>query len=179
MAVSCHTTALICILAYVIYLFKDNKFFLKVAPIIVLLVAVNYKRVIAYFSIFFVSYSNYFKNKKTLTEAGGVAVIWAIIIMLSLYCIYNKRKFSNMERVYGIFCIICIITDILGMYFNYLDRLGTYFILFEILLIDSIANRIEDYSFSKVYKIGVSASFLAYFLLSSLTSIQYQYSSFV
>ena len=178
-AVSCHTTALICILAYVIYLLKDNKLFLKVAPIVVLLGALNYQRLIGFFSTYFVSYSNYYKNKKTLTEAGGVTIIWGVILILSFYCIYNKKKFSNIERVYGIFCIICIITDILGMYFNYLDRLGPYFILFEILLIDSIANHFDESSFRKVYKFGVSFSFLAYFLLSALTSVQYQYTSFV
>lgn len=178
-AFSFHTTALVFLIAYLIYMIKDKQWVLRLLPIGVLAAAINYKTIIDFAAVYFISYDNYYKNKKTVIEAGGVTLIWIIIIALSVYCVYNKKKFSNMDRIYGVFCMICIVTDIIGMYFNYFDRLGTYFILFECLMLESVANSIESLSTKKLFKGGVSLSFLAYFLLSALTSAQYSYSTYL
>lgn len=178
-AVSCHTTAIIFIIAYIIYLFKDNKYALRILPVLIVVAAIKHKTIIAFASSYFSIYSNYYKNNKTLVVAGGVTIIWAIMIVLSTYCIYNKTKFNNQERIYGLFCLISVISDILGTYFNYIDRLGTYFLLFEILLVEAIANSFKEESFRRRFKVCVASSFLAYFLLSAVTSSQYQYNSFL
>lgn len=176
-AISCHTTAVVFVCAYFVYLLRDNKVFLRILPFIIFIAVLNYRTVIDFSSRIFVSYANYYKNKKTLTEAGGVIIIWTLVLLLSAYVVFNSKRFNNIQRIYGIFCIISISTEIISMSFNYFDRVGTYFILFECLLFNDVANSIASKQIKRLFSFGASFSYLAYFLLSC-TSAQYKYSIF-
>lgn len=175
LAILFHYTSIVFGAALMIYWFRNNKWFQRVIPVGIILVAVNYQFFINKLSFLASHYGNYLKNAKVRQTASGVMVLWGIMVCLGIYVLYMNRKTLAIERVYAIFSIIYVTANIIGLQYNYFERLGCYFMPFTILLFESIAKHIRSRHIKALYKGGVFTCFNLYFLLSALTSTQYHY----
>ena len=174
-AISIHTFSIVFLIAYIIFAFRRHKWFLRIAPIIGIILAVNYKFLINFFSQLFPKYSNYYANNRTVLTVGLVRVIWAIIAAFSIYLIYRRK---GEKQIIAIFSLIFVICNLIGTSFNYFDRLGYFFCPFVIVLFDLIAQEIQMKVLRILYCIGVCTCFSIYFLIS-MQSAQYSYHTFI
>ena len=116
--------------ALIIYQLRDNKWIMRLMPIGIVLVAVNYRSFIQLARVYFPRYGNYYVNQRVIQTASGIWAIWIIIIVLSIYSLYVKKNRNEEFKVYCILSIIYVVCNIIGLYFNYFERLGLYFIPF-------------------------------------------------
>jgi hypothetical protein len=179
-AISIHVTALCFVFASAIYWLKDHKYFFRIAPIIIGIVGGAYRVLIYYAAKFFPINHNNYGNWKTVQNAdvGLAKIIWLIIAFIAIYGIYFRR-YDKIESIYAIFSLTYVMTNFVGMYFNYFERIGTYFQPFSVLLFWMFKYKIRSKAIRNVYSCGVIISFTIYFLISGLTSAQYQYVTFL
>lgn len=171
-----HKTAIVFILASLIYFFRKNKTILIIITLAIVGISIRFDIVIEWLSQNFAEYHNYYGNHKTIQTAAGIWAIWIIIIVLSVITILRKEektKPNNDERVIAIFSLLYIIPNIIGLYFNAFQRLGLFFLPFVILLFINFENVLKE-SYRRKYRYSVMICFLAYFILTSQSS-QYDY----
>lgn len=183
-AVSLHTTAILFFAAYIAYFLRRNKRILKFVPIVFVIVAINYQSIIELARILVPSYHNYYANYKTIQSAGGVWLIWIAIICISISSIYMLKRKKNIGidsqrdmMLYGIFSLVYITCNIVGLYFNYFERLGLYFWPFVVVLLDRYPLYLRR-STKQIYVCGMIVFFVAYYLLSCFTGNKLEYSFF-
>lgn len=168
-----HRTAIFFILANLIFIFRNNKNLLRAASAIIVVIGINYKRLIPLVERYMPHYYVYFRNQKVMHTARTVWVIWIIILIISTYILLTKR-FNNKERIIAIYSAIFVIMNIIGLYFNYAERIGLYFLPFCILLFDNFCKIFDKVQIKVIYNFSVVFCFIIYFLISSGSS-QYIY----
>lgn len=179
LAISVHQTAIIFVVAYLVYWLKEWPVIIKISTVVWGLLVINFNPIIDLAQILFPRYINYFDNHKDIQTASGVWAMWLIIIMLAVLAIYfhRKKKMDSLLMVYGLFGLIYVGSNIIGLRFNYFERVGLYFLPFSALLFDRFARRLQS-NIRSVYTIGVVVSFGAYYLLSCLTGSALEYKFF-
>ena len=182
LAATVHNSAILFFIAIVVYLLKEKKLLLNLAPIAIVIVALNYEGIInAIISLSgdtFEKYNMYLGNSLARISAGGITVMWIIIGILSIYVVYQKSQISSSQKIEAIFSFSYVIFSFLGIYFNYADRVGYYFMPF-ILLTFPVAQRILNrIQLKRIYTAGVYVCFIALFLISGLGSGNLQYTTF-
>lgn len=174
-----HTTSIVFLLGIVIYVISKNKFLFKFVPLVLIAIAINYQKIIEISEKLFPHYANYYNNHKALNQAKGVWIIWIIIISISIYSIYISKAKDRETNTFAAFSLIYVICNIVGLYFNYFQRLGWYFGPFIPLLFDKFAYTFKsDGLLCKFYYIGVISAFSAYYILSGFTERAIEYSFF-
>lgn len=176
-AVLVHFSAIVFAFGYLAhYLLKKNINLSKWMPLLLCMVLFFYDRIINLAMRFVPFYHNYYSNHKIKLEAGGVIIIWVIITMFALYCLYfDKDENDFVGKIAAIFSIVFIVTNIIGLSFNYFERLGSYFMPFIVILFENMRGKFRSRSVSYLYQIGLPICYIAYFFLSC-TSAQYVYS---
>ena len=170
-----HLTAFVFVIAYIFYIIRKRKILFGTAIVIGVIAAINYKSVISVAQRYLGSeYTNYWGNIKTKQTIGLSIIIFIIVLLLAMYVLFQKNKFSAIEKVYAVFSAIYVICNFIGLYFNYFERIGIYFLPFVILEIDAIAQKIKSKDIHKLYVSGVTICYSLYFLVSSSTT-QYVY----
>ncbi len=191
-----HITSFVFVLAYLFYFIREKK---KPVAIIIgsglFLVAIH--RPLLLFLGKFMDAFSYMDNSKKKISASGIWAIWAIeIAIILLYLVYyfckdtkrGKALLSRLPRpVFAIapieaLCIpvfsgLYILFAILGTGFNYLDRLGVFFLPFCIFLFLNFGKRLHEQSplLSRIYMLGLNVCFVAYFLLFATNLEHYRY----
>lgn len=192
-----HSSGVFFLAAYLVYYLAKNRKLLIWLPALILLVALNYQWVLKVAVYFFPMYERYLNGDYGVSDVGAVFVMWMIIAVLSLFVIYGKhltdrltyRKwfknytaremdYTQTQKGIAILCLIYVTTCLVGMSFNYFERIGLYFMPFSLILFDMVPPALPNQRIEKVYRVGVCVCFLSFFLLTGLTAVQYDYTFF-
>ena len=174
-------------LTSVVFLFVIISFFVcqkyswvvKILPAVMLSLSLSYKIILGHFSDYLFMYNNYLDNHKDVQEAGGIYAIWSIVVLLSVYLIYisgNKTDFKT--KLAGVFSLQYVFANLVGLEFNYIERLGAFFLPFSIIVYEQIFYCIKNQNIATIYKYVVGICYIFYYYLS-FQSEQYQYRSFL
>lgn len=190
-AVSIHTSSIIFLAAYFVYMCRYSQKLLRVMPILIIIIGINYRSMLGFAQMHISRFNNYYSNLKDKMDAGFVKIIWLIIVVLSCFIIYRREKVKmgtlRQEKfdalcvraeLAGIFSISYIVTQIIGMHFNYFERVGLFFEPFVIIVFEEFGKRIVSKAIRQFYYCALCFFFIMYFLFGCLTSAQYQYSFF-
>lgn len=177
-ALTIHVSSIISIFIYVIYYFKENKKMIFCILLSLCIFCLFFENAINIISNYFPVYSNYYSNQKQIQEANMVKVLWAIEFLMSIYILYRKRIFNSDKRFIAVMCLIYVVSNWIGLSFNYFERIGLYFSPFLILLFESYGDSLKRRSLRFSYYAILNCCFMIYFLKSS-SSGQYIYSSFL
>lgn len=188
-----HTTAWLFVVIYFVHLIKNNRFIIRLLPVMGVIILFSYKRILNIMASIVPHYANYYGNKKTLLEAGFSTIIWILIVIISVILIVLNSKMSNQgvilsERkkmlswtaetyLYATFSIFYVISNIIGLSFNYFERLGCYFAPFVMITFERFGMQIRNVILRRLYYCAVVICFSIYFILSTKTK-QYLYSFF-
>lgn len=177
-ATQIHLSSVIFIVAYILYylvVFLKRKWIVYLMPIVVALFYYFFFQIIELFGSEFDMYSNYLKNKKEIITAGGIVVIWSIVLLVSLYVLYvSGRKTNVITKTAAVLSLAYVASKLIGLEFNYFDRIGAYFMAFIIVVFEAATDCINSRPFSKLFKYSILFLYVIYYCLS-VTSEQYQY----
>ena len=175
-----HKLSICFILVYVIYALKDKEKLVKALPIVGIIVALNYKLIIALATVFVPAYHNYYTNERAAPQtASGVWIIWGIIICISLYGIYSKKIRNQEYKIICIFSLGYVLCNIIGLEFNYFERIGLYFASLLLLVFADFGlylKRIYSENIGRIYYTGLVGCYIVYYLLSCFTESALKYS---
>lgn len=181
LAFSIHRTAAVFVLASFLYFIRKNKTLIKLATFAVILLSIHFNKILAWLTVNVPEYRNYYGNHKIIHSAGGVWIIWILIITFSIFSILKKNNKNNSdeslytdEGIIGIFSLVYVIMNIVGLFFNYAERIGLYFLPFTLLLFLNVTKSIKNVEYQTVFRRSAIIGFLAYFILTSRSS-QYDY----
>lgn len=188
-----HTTAWLFIGFFVVYFMKNCKFFIKLIPVVGIVVLFSYQEIINIASFILPHYANYYGNHKTIMEAGFVKIVWCIISAISLIIIIKKNKMINTRGdvktslddqhslnwhietyLYASFSLFYVATNVIGLSFNYFERIGCYFVPFVTVIFERFGMQIKNPVVRRIYFSGVVICFSIYFILRTKTD-QYIY----
>lgn len=172
-----HSSAIIFVIAYILYHYRHNKFFLRISPIIIIIVAINYKKLIEIGRIIFPEYANYYSNYKGNQTASGVWLIWIIIFVIGVYSLYSKKVKDNNYKIVCIFSMVYVVCNIVGLYFNYFERVGWYFMPFIPVMFYYFGKYLTN-KMQLLYYIGLVSCFNIYYLIGCFGGKSMEYSIF-
>ena len=176
-----HLTAIIFLLVYFCYFFKDREIFIKFVPVILLICALFYKEIAYIVSCIFTKYKSYLKYIGQGQDVGLVIVIWLIVVVFSLYIIYGKKKFyekgrfNSTDKLIAIFSFAYFLLYALSASLRYIDRVAWFFMPFLLILFETFGKNLQNNRLKQVYFFGLNICFVVYFLIST-NSAQYVYS---
>lgn len=177
--ISCtiHATAIVYSITFFSYfLIKKYPRSVYILPALLLVLLFSYQEFIDRFSDGLELYSNYLNNHKGTQSAGAVKILWAIEVWISVHILYMSKRTNDFQKLSAVFVILYVACNIIGLEFNYFERLGLYFLPF-VLIIYECYPRVIIPRYNKFFKIMVSVCYIIYFLLSA-SSDQYQYNFF-
>lgn len=190
-----HTTAIAFLAIYVLYVFRKNKFVIRLIPVLGILAVFSYRKILMFVSSYVTHYNNYYSNHKNTLQVGYAWIIWTIIVAISILLILKTRNLDeNIEiqddevsikamswsaetYLYSSLGILYVATNIVGMSFNYFERLGLYFVPFVFVVFERFGQYIQRKVLRQMYYFALMISFIVYFIISS-QSAQYVYSFF-
>ena len=173
-----HISALIFTVAFAIYFFRHNKRIIRLIPLIIVIGALNFSKLFLFITRYFTYYHNYYANEKVIQTAGFVWIIWIIVLLIAARIIYIAKGTNIEHSIAAIFSMIWVVCNIIGLSFNYFERLGLYFMPFVSVMFSFSGNYIRNRSLRRLYLNGMTVAFIIYFLLSA-SSKQYLYTSFL
>lgn len=181
LAITTHFTAIsFCIAILCYFVARRWPVLIQFLPFLVFPLIFSFDILFPYMSIIFEDqYFNYLDNHKGSQTAGGVVYLWGIVSIISLWCIYiRKNKMSFLPRLYGFFALIYVAANIVGLQFNYFERIGLYFAPFVIFLYEAVAESFKNKKIGILFKNGVATFYIIYYFLSCMSD-QYIYKSFL
>lgn len=189
-----HTTAWLFAAIYLVYLVRNNRFIIRLLPVIGAIIIFSYRIVLDKVATIVPHYANYYGNHKTILEAGASVIIWSLIVSISVILIIRNIRISENRMIlanniegntllsrtaetylYAAFSLFYVASNIIGLSFNYFERLGCYFAPFVILTFERFGMQIRNTVVRRVYYCGLVICFSIYFILSTKTD-QYLYS---
>ena len=177
LALTFHVSAFLFIIVYVIYALRNEKRIMKLIPLMLILLYGVFDLLLGKITLYLSHYNNYLDNHKTLQEANTVMILWFIVVSLSLFFIYRPKS-DSFARFVGSMTLMYIFMNIIGLQFNYFERLGLYFSPFLIIIFCNLSDIIKNRYIKDILFIGLVTCFLTYFILST-SSEQYIYVSSV
>lgn len=175
LAVLIHNTSAIFLAAYLIKYASKWKWFFWIFPFLVILLMSQYGQYVEEASGYLDKYNNYYNNHKDTQVVGSVYLLWIVEVTISTFVLYTKN-FNQNSKITASLCVIAIACNVIGMEFNYFERLGMCFYPFFVFLFDDMCEYLRRYKLNTVYKYIVGFCFVIYFLMSA-ASKQYIYSS--
>lgn len=178
-----HNTSVIFIIAFIAYILRNNKWWLRLIPIISIFIAFNYRSVFSIIKPYIPQYSTYLSNTTAKISAGGSMVMWIIVGFIAMIVVLNKQ-INVYLRVEAIFCIMFSILSFVGIYINYIDRLAYFFLPFLMIVLPEFKNQIKQLGkkgglilsdVSGLYRSCVIFCYLAFYVISVRSSyLQYK-----
>lgn len=197
-AVTIHTTAAIFLVAILSVIIRKHPDIIRIIPVFIIVVIINYKYIIGFLQRHFRMYGNYYKNSKVIMTANGSELMWVIIIMIAILSIYfikhidikNDIRINDIYRkevidnsyivnnmMISIFSMIYISCNVVGLSFNYVERIGLYFMPFILPMLETFSSHLTSVFVKRFYCIALWVCYYIYFLLGT-QSPQYDYSFF-
>lgn len=177
-ATTMHITAAVFGCAFLLYALRRKKRIFEYCVIALMGFTLLFNKVMPLIARIFPVYYNYFANEKGNQSAGLVWAIWLITTALALYVIYSRQSTTSENSMIAIFSLVWVMCNVIGLHFNYFERLGYYFMPFVVIFYSQFERYLSRELLRPIYKIGVCMAFLAYFLLSMCGSQQYIYTTF-
>lgn len=119
-------------------------------------------------------YTNYMDNHKVVHQAGGIKLLWAFEVICCL-CILYSHKDRKQHKVFACLGLVSICTNIVGLEFNYFERLGVFYLPFLAVAVPMITTKFKG-NFKLIVQSFIVFLYSAYFALS--IGGQYSYSFF-
>lgn len=170
-AVLFHKTALLPIVPiFVFYLIKNKTKLLKLSPILIFALYPIYEIGLVLTEVLFDNaYANYMSNHKPIQTAGLSKIVWIIECLIALVYIYFIKSHTNKNIIICALSLFYLFFNIIGLEFNYAERIGYYFSFFICFIYAILARTFKDKSLKLIYYIGVITCFLIFFHISTLT----------
>lgn len=189
-SITFHWTSVIFCAVYFFYFFRSNKIVSISFMVLSFVVIANYELIIELLNTLTDSYS-YLDNTRNRITANGIWAIWGIALVFALF--FMIQYLANRQSLFGIklprglrnprdllcvplYVVYYIVLTYIGTQFNYFNRLGVFFMPFEILLFMNFGRVLKHNSqlLYKIYIIGLHVCFIGYLLLST-SSGQFKY----
>lgn len=174
-----HSTTVIFLFVLILYYFRESKLFLILSSIALIFSVIRFDFIINLLSHVAPKYVNYFKNNKVIQTAGGVKFLWGGITALALLSMFREiflqKKKSPTLSIYAILSLGYVVANILGLRFNYFERLGMYCLPFVVVFLEKFGTSLEDKAVRRLYYFLTYLFFIIYFLMSAMGSEQYNY----
>ena len=171
-----HFSSIIFIGIFILYSLRNVKIIKYLIPFIIITAIWNYQKLIPLAVEILGKYSNYFRNARTMQTGNGVYFLWGLVSIISVCVIYNQKQ-SSKVRIEAVFPLLYVSANVVGLTFNYAERLGIYFLPFVIVLYDNFAKSLTYKFLQQIFTVIISIIYIGYFLLSA-SSAQYNYSFF-
>ncbi len=176
-ALTFHFSSIIFTTVYVLYVIRNRLSLVRIFPIILVIFYFFFETILQDIAPFLGHYGNYMSNHKTVQEANSVIILWLIESLISVFFIYKSRLPSKFRFV-GCAVLLYVLMNIIGLRFNYVERLGMYFSPFLIPLFCYLSDYIKNRTIKDLAFLLMNSCFLIYFLISSNTE-QYKYTSII
>lgn len=178
-----HATAFIFLAAFPIYYMCKIKRLRKYLLILIVIAIFWFDDIFKFLkaNLFYLSilYESYLSNSLKIQTAGFVRILWIIVCIMAIYeLVADKSADRQKNNVAAIFSIAWVACNVIGLRFNYFERVGVYFEPFIIILFDNMLTLIKDKTLKTVYYMGSVLCLIAYFLLASRSSQLISYSFF-
>ena len=164
------------IISILFFILRKQKHFFHLLIIPIPLLVITYRYFLDIIKIFFPMYANYFSNTKTIQSVGFSFFIWIIILGISLIELFYYENNVN-NQIIAIFSILFVAFNLIGLSFNYGERIGLFFLPFVMVLYDNFNLKLNKY-LSVLFKSGLIVCYTVYFILSSSTAQYSNYSFF-
>ena len=161
-----HSTAILFILLFGVYIFRKKKYLYWLAPLAMIGVAINYKFILYVLGNIFEKYSYILSNERTYMSLGLSAVVWIVVIIVSCMVLYSPKAYTREERINALLCFVYPILSALGLFMNYFERLAFYFVPFSAPVFESVRKKSLK-KYRKLYIFALYVCFLVWFLISS------------
>ena len=177
LAISIHITAISFIIGYLIYVLRNKKVVMRVIPLIIVLLSLNYKWLLNIFYNNSTLFKSYF-HKDYRQTAGWVWVLWLIIIAIALFILYFRKTHINEHMAIANYSLLWVACNVIGLEFSYFERVGLYYIMFVPILVALLLQYMSNSRLKRTYEFAVCLCFILYFLISALGPEQYKYTFF-
>ena len=171
-----HFTSIIFVLMFILYRFRKHKIVIKLVPVMLLLIIINYQTIMHLLSRYLTKYATYFRNAREIQSGEYVYLLWAAVAVCAIYSMVN-RELGYEQKIYSIFSLLYVAANVVGLNFNYAERMGCYFLPFIAFNYENVGESIKTEAMRKIFYVLVSAVYIAYFLLS-VSAKQYSYQVF-
>ena len=172
-ATTFHITALSFFVSFIIYSLWKYRKLRKYIVLGILFTGLEYERILIFLTPIlkrFYNYGNYLVNDRAKQTAGFVTIFWIIILVMALIELLYKNEQGSSKNLYSVFSIITVVCNFIGLHFNYVDRIGFFFMPFWILLFDNFYFIIATKIIKTIYLCGTITCMLIYFIISSGTT---------
>jgi len=176
LAISMHKTAILFFIAYVIYFVNNKKIFLQIIPVSMVVMAIFYKQILQIIADLGL-YDIYMNNSQDRLPLGWSFLMWLILLAVAIFEIYCLKKTQPIERAEAVMSCWYNIAGILGLFFNYFDRTGWFFVPFIMLTIVSTEKYLLK-NLQSIYLWGSRLCFFIFFILNMTGVSELAYSFF-
>ena len=161
-----HSSAIILFIIIILYPLRKYTFFLKIAPFLFLisifLLGTSILNIVT--MIFGEKYISYILNDYSRPNSGILLkIMWLINFAIAMYTLYSKHIKEFILKYLSLISCISIACFIVGLYINFADRMGLYFIPSFLFLYDKISLSIKNKKIQYVYNNGMTAFFITFF----------------
>lgn len=161
-----HSSSLIVLILVLLYPFRKYKFAMTIAPIIliILIILINDILLQAVFVIFGDKYLEYIINDYSRPNTGIMTkMMWIInfIVAITIYYFGDKKQYSI--KFLALSTLIAVSCFWVGLFINYADRMGLYFLPCILLLYDKVGESIKSPITKYLYTNGLTLFYIIYF----------------
>lgn len=177
-----HASAIVFFAAFPIYYMFKFKQLRKFLFAILIIVALTFNDIFKYLRnnwLFLKLYfGDYLSNDREIQTAGLIRILWIIVCFMAIYELISDRTENRQKnKIAAIFSMFWVAANVIGLGFNYFQRVGWYFEPFVIILFDNVLTLINKYKTLKtIYYLGSVLCLIAYFLLASHEDLYLSYS---
>lgn len=176
LAFSFHLTTVFALPIFAVYIFRKSKFIVRIIPLIFIMFLISFNMILSVFAGNEI-YANYMNNHKAIHQAGGIMLIWGIELFVCIYQIYFFKVMSFV-RVWAVIGCVYVITNLIGLEFNYFERLGSYYLPFLSLSLPMIVYKFKG-RIQLIAKICIGLLFFIYFTMSVGGQYNYSFSQYL
>lgn len=177
LSVSFHYSAVFFVVVYFVYYLRNNKFFVDLFPLLMLIFVILFDIVMSFVEKYFVYYSDYYGNTRDIQNANMSKYLWLLEFLMSLYIIYKNKVFDAYHKYIAMISMMSSVVNYISLSFNYFERIGLYLYPFLILLFDIFGLGFKNKYICSFYYFSVCVCFLFLFFKSTKAT-QYIYSFF-
>lgn len=167
LAISIHMSAILFLIAMIIFVFRKHKFIYWIVPGSTILIGLLYRQLLSFLAGILPQYSHITSNNNQYMSVGLSSIVWIIAIAFSLFILKKGELYSENEKIYAVCALFYPVFSCLGLVVNSFERLGFYFMPFVPVVVDCFGK--EVFRNNRImFRIIVSMFYLAWFLLASI-----------
>lgn len=173
-----HKSCLIASVIYLVYPFRNNKYILALAPMLMLFLLMSIEQFILPFAynVFGEAYVNYILSEYTRPNKGVILqLMWIFNLIISLISLYYFKRNGSLQ-FYATLSLLAVGCYWVGLSINYADRMGLYFLPAILLMYDKFGSSIKNKTVKFLYYNGFTIFYILYFYYYTKTieSINYE-----